>query len=441
MKSEDYLAHMNISFKILGKESDFFVILKDDTLILESLDHDKHYWGICTHYSYLTTPLDKKFMTTLYHSFKTVIKAELLEQGKDLETDKYKGMKLSAYSCMRAKKMRHVFYTKISEFYYTYYGIDPKLKVTLKKIQCRTQTKNFDTTITKIMRNFNKQQFNWFISDMLKLPAGFAQYLFEYMGDYTNFGRKPVFQSYEDAKQEAPTCVKKCKYPIHFSKHDIHDDFEPKTRLQYFMAKAYSLQLYHMDYEINEIKKLLQIDSKAWKTFAESTVRGARKKHYSIAELRHLIQTVYDGCRLKRYACNETNYITVKGSPNKLIQRAIYNHRMERVNRLKHAYKQPNLPLPQPPTEFPNQLEEHRIKTTHDLIKAGIECEHCIGNYINSSDIFIRKGDICAQISRNPMRVIQCYDKFDRITDESKKFESTITTIIQSRRNNETNQV
>ena len=77
------------------------------------------------------------------------------------------------------------------------------------------------------------------------------------------------------------------------------------------------------------------------------------------------------------------------------------------------------------------ELELPIDKTAHDLINAGVECQHCIGSYTQSPDFFIRDGNICAQIDRETLTVRQCYDVGDRITKKSIALESKINKALK----------
>jgi hypothetical protein len=84
-----------------------------------------------------------------------------------------------------------------------------------------------------------------------------------------------------------------------------------------------------------------------------------------------------------------------------------------------------------PPVKLPDWLEKSRLKTAHDMIKAGIECRHCIGSYTNSADIFIREKDICAQIDRRNLNIIQCFDLQDQITKRSEDMKKKINKALE----------
>jgi hypothetical protein len=233
----------------------------------------------------------------------------------------------------------------------------------------------------------------------------------------------------------------------------------PKTRIQYFFFKViasdptlHKIIIEDGEYEESEtdkseiLKKLATLDLDTWHEFKEYMhIKGP----YSLQELRHMLNTVFDGIMIYDNARNRTNireivkennirFVEVKGSPRKIVQRAIFNHRQAvEVEKIK-LLKQKNEPMPLPPVKLPEWIENIRLKTKHDLIIAGMECRHCIGSYTHSKDVFVREGDVCAQIYRFNLSVGQCFDKNDQITKRSedlrKRLEKALTPVAEKNR-------
>ena len=126
---------------------------------------------------------------------------------------------------------------------------------------------------------------------------------------------------------------------------------------------------------------------------------------------------IYDNSKDNPYGIRFTK---VQGSAMNMVRNALYNHNQDRELSKKKQFDKPNFHLPTPPIKLPDWIEAIRLKTAHEMIAAGIDCNHCIGNYTKSTDIFVREKDICAQIYRRDLTVGQCYDVRDAITKESK---------------------
>jgi hypothetical protein len=81
---------------------------------------------------------------------------------------------------------------------------------------------------------------------------------------------------------------------------------------------------------------------------------------------------------------------------------------------------------------LPEHLEDLRIKTSQDMRSAGNECGHCIGSYSQDNHhIFFRKGNICAMVSMTSGNIVQCFDRNNKNTAASKRFQSYLTTEIK----------
>jgi hypothetical protein len=150
-----------------------------------------------------------------------------------------------------------------------------------------------------------------------------------------------------------------------------------------------------------------------------------------------MLQVICDGARIYQdMKCNALGiaFVPVEGSPMRMVRNAVYNHRQEQELAKKRRLSGPDCPMTPPPFKLPDWMENIRMKTAHEMISAGIECQHCIGSYANSNDIFFREGNICAQVRRDDLTVQQCFDVMDRITPASKSLQARIAKALEPHR-------
>lgn len=157
-----------------------------------------------------------------------------------------------------------------------------------------------------------------------------------------------------------------------------------------------------------------------------------------------MIQFIRDGIALEQTypdPIDIDDYGTIKMSPVKgtilkMVRNSIFNHRMEtkisleyklnallgdtseEENRMACTY------------ELTPELELYRIKRKSDLIGLGKLLGHCIGGYINSTDLFFRKDTVCAQVSTKSWIITQCYDAHNKKTDKSAEFNTWLNNAI-----------
>ena len=132
----------------------------------------------------------------------------------------------------------------------------------------------------------------------------------------------------------------------------------------------------------------------------------------------------------------EMEYKEVKGSIAKRLRAAAFNHHQEHILRAKQMEKELNNPEPMPITNesglVPETLKPFVLNTKGSMVRAGMECEHCLGGYArypSENEVFFRNDeDICAQvrITEKGIDVVQSYDKKDQITSKSTAFERLI---------------
>ncbi len=326
---------------------------------------------------------------------------------------------LRSYIHVRGKKLADLMIAKCFALYRCYYGYDTDAWELLGWIQCRLRADSFDSIIFKARITFNDIEFKYFLHDMAHLNQGLCRYVVD------RIDRVSSFSDYLALVKSAPKFIKKCRYPIRFTDDEIEflDRYKvyPRKRIQYFYAKALaSCDDIHSHRVITDLLKFINADLKEWHYFKEY---NHYDKGYSTGEIHHLLRTVYDGYTIYENNCNNgygVEFDRVVGSSMKMLQRAIFNHRQEASVRRRKLLATPDRPMLMPPVELPDWIEEIRLKTQHDLLIAGEECHHCIGNFTNSSDVFVREGNVCAQINRWDLTVGQCYDLNDKVTDASK---------------------
>ena len=206
------------------------------------------------------------------------------------------------------------------------------------------------------------------------------------------------------------------------------------------------------------------------RALSRATIKNGKSAyHRSAKELAtSVIDYIYDGIRMyfemKQVAYDNTSrgqhtqlqidisrkYLerSLKGKEIDVLHMSIvemYNcsaaiHRVHHIIQCEIAAERLNdyTPMPVDDDILP-ELEEIRIKTVGEMIKAGIECDHCIGSYYFVYDLmFFRKDNMCAAVRRNTLRVEQCYDYHNVVTDASKEFkaylESYLSKMIYARK-------
>jgi hypothetical protein len=225
-------------------------------------------------------------------------------------------------------------------------------------------------------------------------------------------------------------------------------DYQPQNRWQYFAARvavttfnpelldrpeANALVNMYYDYKVLKdfLLKLPKTDISLWHYFKKY---NHLKGPYNTNGIRHMYQLVIDGARMYRDMRANTEgvaFMSIEGSCMRMLRNAIFNHRQEQEFTKKRRLSGANYVMPLPPVALPEWIEKIRIKTAHEMITAGIECQHCIGSYTNSSDIFVREGNVCAQIMRDTFKIQQCFDVHDQITSESKSLQTRLSRALK----------
>lgn len=286
-----------------------------------------------------------------------------------------------------------------------------------------------------------------FLSDLSKYNVAFARHIME---NIIRDSRIMFPDEYAKFIKNTPPIIKKNKYnlmmPVDNIEHVLKGHM-PVNRWQYYAARvaitsynpglldntAFDANPMYYDYRVLKefLLKLPKTDISLWHYFKKSYhLTGP----YSTQKIKHMYQIVMDGARMYRDMRANTegvSFVPVTGSCMHMLRNALYNHHQEQEYTKKRRLSGVNHNMPESPVKLPDWIEKIRIKTAHEMITAGIECQHCIGSYTNSNDIFVREGNICAQIMRDTFNIQQCYDVHDHITPASKSLQARLTKALK----------
>ena len=237
---------------------------------------------------------------------------------------------------------------------------------------------------------------------------------------------------YDNILKTIPSVVKRCKYGFEWHSDEIEfaGKYNLQNRWQWFCVKVAMKRLDHATYHhvhgnraISAVAKFLEqlpkSDIAVWHYYKKA---HHLKKPYSLREIESIAQIIYDGDQQYKEYGRLNGMFPVEGSPLRMIKAAILNHRAEQKISIARKLSGKDFELPRAKVELPSWLELVRIKTAHELITAGIECEHCIGGYTHRDGLYFRYGNVCAQVSHE-LEVLQCYDFKNQVTNESVEFE------------------
>lgn len=182
-----------------------------------------------------------------------------------------------------------------------------------------------------------------------------------------------------------------------------------------------------MDYTSgNPIKNILY--SKEYSGYSDNPELGL---HFDF-----LSNLIMDGEEIyNRYQGASTSvgsFSRVRGSFHNRLRSSIYNHRLEKsmgIDEKLRILKLEGDEVRTPPEAFNSTSELFRntwMASKCEVILAGKELGHCIGGLAGSSDWVLRKGDVCAHVSSVNGKVLQCLDKGNTISEESKSFRAEI---------------
>jgi hypothetical protein len=226
-----------------------------------------------------------------------------------------------------------------------------------------------------------------------------------------------------------PIMLRRCRYGFIFEDGLLNWRI-PKDRWQWYVLNVTNRMTGLLSYGNANHKKFVRefylTDKSIWDYYKRAFRIECR---YSSRHIKRMFDIVHDADIIyDRYHDNAhgIKFKPLTGGAASMFKAAVYNHHREQeLAKITRTFR-PNYDLSLPPVKLPEWIEEIRIKTAHDMINAGIECSHCIGTYVESSDIFVREKNICAQISSRTLEVGQCYDVHDSITPASKSLEKRL---------------
>jgi hypothetical protein len=358
--------------------------------------------------------------------------------------------KIKSYTYFRAKRIGEIMGGRIFNRWLSIEKITFTELSEIKKIAYRLyQNRKFkvqyvEETLLICRRKMEPYVYNLLKNDLKKYNISMCKYLIASIRENKMYTLTQP--EYINLIKNVPNLVRKCKYGFDWRDippEDLRNTRIPENRWQWFVLRFYLTYKNEVKtsivFERNEqerpahetvikfIEKLPYSEIDVWWYFKQAYhIRDP----YSFKEIHHMCQVIRDGYRIHNDNIGTGMFVRVEGSAMRMLRNAIYNHRQARELDKSRLLSEKDEPLPEPPIKFPGWLENLRIKTKHQLIIAGIECNQCIGSYTNSEDIFIRKDYICAQISRDSLEIKQCYDANDKITKASRKFAEEINTAL-----------
>lgn len=273
----------------------------------------------------------------------------------------------------------------------------------------------------------SQEELNFIINDLKKFDRGFVKYILQnkYLTNFCSFNE------YNNFVKSCPKWLKKSKYNLSFFtyKPEMKAPFNPTNRWEYWvLATLYSDYInerLNMEHDCNDLAlKIVKAGKKSFDLWKK--LRNINHA-YNKSIITQYFYYLFDSERLySRYKdIPNCEFRPLSGSGKNFIDIVENNHRLEVKYRKQLAEEELKIKLRtvKELCEY-EPLESYRLKTNGDLVNAGRECHHCIGNYVNDKNsLFYRKGDVCAQVSINTKRVEQCWDKYNKKTDASREFE------------------
>lgn len=286
--------------------------------------------------------------------------------------------------------------------------------------------------LMRLKKSLNTKDYEMIVSDLKKYPVLYAREISK------NLHKVNSIPQYQAICGAISPLVKRCKYIVPLSTDVIKyleaSKIYPRTRFQWYLYplladmkdrlvitkdKSKEERWFVNEFGIEpwEMDKLFKCDIELWHEYKKlNNLKGP----YSIKKLVQMLGTVHDGCRI-HHLFKENNHgfkvYPVGGSPIRIIKTAVFNHHQERKISIKELECRPNYPRISMPDDFPEWMKAIELKDTKSVLIAGKECGHCIGSYAKDNNCYlVREKDICAQIDRTELKVIQCYDVNDTHT-------------------------
>jgi hypothetical protein len=344
--------------------------------------------------------------------------------------------KLKSYTYLRSKKIGSVLGGTIYREWLEKTGIHKDEMYEIEKLAFRLNpTKNmhgsqyFDV-LYRLKATLTPDVWSIVKSDMSKYNTSLCKWIMDIISSESMY--QLTREQYCNIIKDSPDIVKKCRYGFRWDSMEraVLDTAQiPQNRWQWFVLRTsltYEPHMWGVSEKTNDnikkcLNKISSSDIGMWHYYKRAY---HITQPYSFKRIVHMLQIISDGARIHEQQKDNVYsipFVSVEGSPMRMLRNAIYNHRQEQELKKKHKLQVKDYTLPNPPIQLPEWMEKIRIKTAHDMIKAGVECEHCIGSYANSTDLFFRHGNVCAQVFRSNLQIGQCYDARDQITVQSKE--------------------
>lgn len=300
------------------------------------------------------------------------------------------------------------------------------------------------------IKDFSAQEVEYVYSDMKKLHYYHRMYIWSF----------PIidYAEYEKYKQATPYPAKKGLFPVVAAaphKSLWHKLNNLRNRFEYYKLLA------DTKIEYDGLLNYLNISTKQYGELVERLLH--RPKYWSIKSLLsinievldmvHSVKEIlkhpeqYDeeivkmakGLKVVEYI-SMNNYFTIKKEKAKQMSARTFLKEYGKLYHI-HAYyiNKRNEELVSDPREvpalihkMPPALEVYRLRTYGEYARAGIENHNCVATYANREDSIIYRFDtVTVELEPNTFKIMQCYDKNNTITANSKKVERKIRQIVK----------
>ena len=391
-------------------------------------------------------PISKTLLGKLFGGWvRNHILQYMMQDEPDVMYDaKFK--KQRAYAYLRSRTISRVMIYRVWNSFSAKWALDKDHlqdidNLTYRLFQGRRNGNYVFPSLFKLSLSLHSDIYNVMKKDIMRYPVAFGQEIVETLHRVKS--QPSTIADYNQILKAIPEVFKKNRYGLGFdrSQAEAYKGPLPTTRWGWYAFRvslsllqeemidfggipANTARVYRNRNEAHQdfAHKLMFSDIGVWHYYKKAMhINGP----YKTREIRHMFQTVVDGARFYReYEDNahKVSFVPVEGSAMRMIRNAIYNHRQQQELTKQDRLTSKDFDMPKPPIKLPDWIENIRIKTAHAMITAGIECQHCIGSYTNSHDIFVREGNLCAQIYSDTLQVIQCFDVRDQITKASEGF-------------------
>lgn len=279
---------------------------------------------------------------------------------------------------------------------------------------------------TRLCINYDllKQVSSKILIDLEKYPAGYARWLI--------FRSNNTGNTYQYIMSEAPAAIKRLKYCLGFKDSIEYASFiRTNSRKDFYISHlcwekgSYKLTSSWSEHNRDYIEPL---NFNKTKEIIERIERNIKRKLNYYKDIKKHYEMIIDYIDFIK---QQTNLVL---EPNKqTVKDAIKWHNdgcpiPESCNKI--LYNDPrNI----------EELEQYRVIDSSKLYQLGKECKHCIYNCRQDHYSFYYKESgtslVCAMVNYDTFSVIQCYDRMNKVTNQSKKFESMIRETLNKHRN------